>query len=56
MTPPLDLAPFRAWVSPEPQYAPLPELARVIEYIFANYDRAGTEPATGWPLWRLRTP
>ena len=56
VTPPLDLAPFRAWVSPEPQYAPLPELARVIEYIFANYDRAGTEPATGWPLWRLRTP
>lgn len=56
VTPPLDLAAFSAWVSPEPQYAPLPELARVIEYIVANYVRAGTEPATGWPLWRLRAP
>jgi hypothetical protein len=56
VTPPLDLAGLRAWVSPEPQYAPLPELAQVVEYIVANYERAGTEPATGWPLWRLRAP
>ena len=56
VTPPLDLAGLRAWVSPEPQYAPLPELERVVEYVAANYDRAGTEPATGWPLWRLRAP
>lgn len=56
VTPPLDVAGFRAWVSPEPQYALLPELERVIEFILANYERAGAEPATGWPLWRLRSP
>lgn len=56
VTPPLDLAGLRAWVSPEPQYASLPELERVVEYIVANYDRAGSEPTTGWPLWRLRAP
>jgi hypothetical protein len=56
VTPPLDLAGLRAWSSPEPQYAPLPELERIVEYITANYERAGTEPATGWPLWRLRAP
>jgi hypothetical protein len=56
VTPPLDLAGLRAWVSPEAQYAPLPELSRVVEFVAANYDRAGTEPATGWPLWRLRAP
>jgi hypothetical protein len=56
VTPPLDLAGLRGWVSPEAQYAPLPELERVVEFIVANYDRAGAEPATGWPLWRLRAP
>ena len=56
VTPPLDPAGLRAWVSPEPQYAPLPELQGVVEFLLANYDRAGTEPATGWPLWRLRAP
>jgi hypothetical protein len=56
VTPPLDVAGFRAWVSPEPQYAPLPELERVIEFVVTNYDRAGTEPSTGWPIWKLRTP
>ncbi len=56
VTPPLDLAGLRGWVSPEPQYAPLPELERVVEFITSNYDRAGAEPATGWPLWRLRAP
>jgi hypothetical protein len=56
VTPPLDLAGMRAWVSPEPQYSPLPELERVVEYVVANYDRAGTEPITGWPVWRLRAP
>jgi len=55
VTPPLDVAGFLAWVSPEPQYALQPELLSVIEYIVANYDRTGTEPATGWPLWRLRS-
>ena len=54
VTPPLDVAGFRAWSSPEPQYAVLPELLSVIEYIVANYDRTGTEPNTGWPVWRLR--
>jgi hypothetical protein len=56
VTPPLDLAGLRAWVSPEAQYAPLPELERVVEFIQATYERAGTEPATGWPVWRLKTP
>jgi hypothetical protein len=56
VTPPLDLAGLRTWVSPEPQYAPLPELEAVVEWVAANYDRAGTEPVTGWPLWRLRAP
>jgi hypothetical protein len=56
VTPPLDVAGMRAWVSPEAQYAPLPELESVVEFIVANYERAGAEPATGWPLWRLRTP
>ncbi|HUG07019.1 MAG TPA: hypothetical protein VMQ78_10775 [Candidatus Limnocylindria bacterium] len=56
VTPPLDLDGLRAWVSPEPQYAMLPELERVIAFIAANYERAGTEPATGWPVWRLRAP
>ena len=56
VTPPLDLAGLRAWVSPEAQYAPLPELERVVAFIVANYERAGAEPATGWPLWRLKAP
>jgi hypothetical protein len=56
VTPPLDVAGFRAWVSPERQYALLPEMERVIVFILANYERAGTEPATGWPVWRLRAP
>jgi len=55
-TPPLDLAGLRAYVSPEAQYAVLPELERVVEFVLANYDRAGTEPATSWPVWRLRAP
>jgi hypothetical protein len=56
VTPPLDLAGWRAWVSPEPQYAPLPELERVVEFVMTNYERAGSEPSTGWPMWKLRTP
>jgi hypothetical protein len=56
VTPPLDLVSLQTWVSPEPQYAQLPELQGVVEFVVANYDRAGTEPATGWPLWRLRAP
>jgi hypothetical protein len=56
VTPPLDPVGFRAWTSPDAQYQPLLELQRVIDFIVANYDRAGTEPATGWPLWRLRAP
>jgi hypothetical protein len=56
VTPPLDLAGLGTWVSPEAQYAPLPELAAVVAFIEATYERAGTEPATGWPLWRLKAP
>ncbi len=56
VTPPLDSASLRAWTSPEAQYAPLPELARVVAFVEAQYARAGTEPATGWPVWRLKAP
>ncbi|HKY50436.1 MAG TPA: glycosyltransferase family 39 protein [Candidatus Limnocylindria bacterium] len=56
VTPPLDLAGLRAWNSPEPQYALLPEMESVVSFIESAYERAGTEPATGWPVWRLRTP
>ncbi|HEV8671758.1 MAG TPA: hypothetical protein VGS01_13600 [Candidatus Limnocylindria bacterium] len=54
VTPPLDLAGLRAYVSPDAQYEPLAELERVIAFVNANYDRVGIEPATGWPVWRLR--
>jgi hypothetical protein len=56
VSPPLDSAAFGAWVSPDIQYTPLPEMANVIAFIEKNYERAGSEPATGWPLWRLRAP
>jgi hypothetical protein len=56
ITPPLDSGTFRTWTSPDIQYAPLPELAKVIAFIEASYVRAGTEPTTGWPVWKLRTP
>jgi hypothetical protein len=54
VTPPLDRAGLQAWTSPDAQYSPLPELARVVAFIEANYVRAGTEPTTGWPAWRLK--
>jgi hypothetical protein len=56
VTPPLDRAGFRAWTSPEAQYAPLPEMERILAFVEANYERAGSEPATGWPVWRLKAP
>jgi hypothetical protein len=56
VTPPLDLAGFRAWTSSEAQYEILPELEAVVAFIEATYERAGTEPATGWPVWRLKAP
>lgn len=56
VTPPLDLAGLHTWVSPEAQYALQPELERVVRFIVTNYERAGMEPATGWPVWKLRTP
>ena len=55
ITPPLDSAAFRTWTSPDIQYAPLPEMANVIAFVEATYARDGTEPATGWPVWRLRS-
>jgi hypothetical protein len=55
VTPPLDAAAFRTWTSPDIQYEPLPVMERVIDFVERNYERAGVEPATGWPLWRLRT-
>ena len=54
VTPPLDRAAFRAWTSPEPQYAPLPELERVIDFVETAYERVGTVPGAGWPVWRRR--
>ena len=54
VTPPLDRAAFRAWTSPEPQYAPLPELERFIGFVEAGYERVGGVPGAGWPVWRRR--
>jgi hypothetical protein len=56
ITPPLDSAKFPTWTSVDIQYAALPETAKVIAFIEATYVRAGTEPTTGWPVWRLRAP
>jgi hypothetical protein len=56
VTPPLDSAGLQAWTSPDAQYIPPPELARVVAFIEANYVRAGTVPETGWPVWKRRTP
>lgn len=55
VTPPLDRAGLAAFISPEPQYAPLPELVRVVEFVEARYDRVGEIPGIGWPVWRLRS-
>jgi hypothetical protein len=56
VTPPLDGDAFRTWASPDIQYTPLSEMASVIAFIESSYERAGTEPTTGWPVWRLRAP
>jgi hypothetical protein len=56
VTPPLDRAGMASYVSPEPQYAVLPELARVADFVAANYVRSGTVDGLGWPVWRLRAP
>ena len=56
VTPPLDRAGMGAYVSPEPQYAVLPETARVVDFVEANYDRIGTIGGLGWPVWRIRSP
>jgi len=54
ITPPLDSAKFPTWTSLDIQYTAPPETAKVIAFIEATYVRAGTEPTTGWPVWRLR--
>jgi hypothetical protein len=54
VTPPLDRAGMTSWTSPEPQYAVLPELTRVADFVAANYVRSGTVDGLGWPVWRLR--
>ena len=56
ITPPLDSARFPTWTSVDIQYAALPETANVIAFIESTYVRDGTEPTTGWPVWRLRAP
>jgi hypothetical protein len=54
VTPPLDAGGLLAYISPDPQYAPPAELQRVVSFVVANYDRAGSEPTTGFPVWRRR--
>jgi len=54
VTPPLDRAGFRAWTSPEAQYAWPAETERIIAFVEANYVREGTIPGTSWPAWRRR--
>ena len=54
VTPPLDRAGFRGWVSPEPQYAWPPETEQVIAFVEARYVRAGEIDGSGWPIWRRR--
>ena len=56
VTPPLDRAGMAAYVSPEPQYVVLPEMARVVDFVEANYERIGTIGGLGWPVWRIRSP
>ena len=56
VTPPLDRAGMAAYVSPEPQYVVLPETARVVDFVEANYERIGTIGGLGWPVWRIRSP
>jgi hypothetical protein len=55
VTPPLDRAGLAAYVSPEPQYAVPREMSRVVELVERSYERVGTLPQTGWPVWRLRS-
>jgi hypothetical protein len=54
-TPPLDRAGFGAWSSTEPQYAWPAETVRVIDFVETRYERAGTVPGIGWPVWRVRS-
>jgi len=53
-TPPLDPAAFASWSSDEAQYAWPPETVRIIDFVVANYERSGTIPGSGWPVWRRR--
>jgi hypothetical protein len=54
VTPPLDRAAMRAWVSPEAQYAWLPETERIAAFVETNYVREGSLPVSGWPVFRRR--
>jgi hypothetical protein len=54
VTPPLDRVGFRAWTSPEAQYAWPAETERIIAFVEANYVREGAIPGTSWPAWRRR--
>ncbi len=56
VTPPLDRTGFRAWTSPEAQYASQPETERIIAFVESGYERSGRLAGTGWPVWRLRAP
>jgi hypothetical protein len=54
VTPPLDRARLRTWVSPEAQYAWPAETERVVAFVEANYVRDGSIDGAGWPVWRRR--
>jgi hypothetical protein len=54
VTPPLDRTGFRAWISPEAQYAWPAETERIIAFVETNYVREATVPGTSWPAWRRR--
>lgn len=53
-TPPLDRAGFAVWTSPDAQYEWPTETVRILDFVEANYERVGTLPQRGWPIWRLR--
>ena len=54
VTPPLDRAGLRSYVSPEPQYAWPAATSRIVDFVESRYLRDGTIPGTGWAVWRRR--
>ncbi len=54
VTPPLDRDALRTYASPEAQYAWPAETTRIIDFVEARYDRNGSVPGAGWPVWLRR--